>query len=113
MYCSQCGKENANQAVACTGCGVALRQVAPQKTTNPDDARSSGFALLGFLFPLIGIILWLIWRNETPLKANSCAKGAIISIILGVVLFVLAIGALFVSVFVFGWPIQDYILGYF
>ena len=59
-----------------------------------EDAPSTGFAVLGFFVPLIGLILYLIWKEKTPLKAKSAGKGALIgfcvslavSIIYGVVL---------------------------
>ena len=45
-----------------------------------------GFAVLGFFFPLVGLILWLVWMNSSPLKAKSCGKGALIGVIVSVVI---------------------------
>lgn len=45
------------------------------------DAPSTGFAVLGFFFPLVGLILYLVWKDKTPLKAKSCGKGALIGFI--------------------------------
>jgi len=64
------------------------------------DAPSGGFATLGFFFPLIGLILFLVWKDQTPLKARSAGKGALIGVIVEVVGTVL----MYVLLFVFlGW----------
>jgi hypothetical protein len=48
---------------------------------NPLDAPSGGFAALCFFIPLVGLILYLVWKDEYPLKARSCGKGALIGVI--------------------------------
>jgi len=45
------------------------------------DAPNGGFATLGFFFPLVGLILFLVWKDQTPLKARSAGKGALIGVI--------------------------------
>ena len=45
------------------------------------DAPSGGFAVLGFFFPIVGLILYLVWNDRTPLKARSVGKGALIGAI--------------------------------
>lgn len=57
------------------------QQYAPQT----QDARSGGFAFLCFLFPIVGLILYLVWKDTLPLRAKSCGKGAIIGVIVSVV----------------------------
>jgi hypothetical protein len=52
------------------------------------DAPSLGFAWLCFFFPIVGLILYLIWKDQYPLKAHSCGKGALISVIVSAILFV-------------------------
>ena len=41
-----------------------------------DDGPSIGLAILGFAFPLMGGIIWLCMRGNTPLKAKSAGTGA-------------------------------------
>lgn len=53
----------------------------PQAYQNPADARSGGFAALGFFFPLVGLILFLVWKDTMPLRSKSCGKGALIGVI--------------------------------
>lgn len=86
MYCKNCGKEINDNAVACPECGAATDNF---KAVN--DARSGGFAFLCFLFPLIGLILYLVWHGEYPLKAKSCGKGALIGVIVYVAFVILLV----------------------
>ncbi len=77
MFCSKCGKEINDEAVVCVHCGCAVenRKVA---AANGGDAPSTGLAVLGFFFPLIGLILYLVNKDTAPLKAKSAGKGALI-----------------------------------
>lgn len=94
MFCKNCGAEIDEKAFCCPKCGVLtnneseqVARVAPKKA----DAPSSGFAVLCFFIPLVGLILWLIWKDVTPLKAKSCGKGALIGVIASVALYVISI----------------------
>lgn len=50
-----------------------------------NDNGSTGWAVLGFLFPIIGLILYIVWKDQQPNNANSAGKGAIIGVIAGVI----------------------------
>mgnify|MGYP004698122211 CR=1 FL=1 len=92
-FCSHCGAQIDDNAVICIKCGC---QVA-QKETALQDAPSTGFAVLGFFFPLVGLILYLVWKSTSPLKAHSCGKGALIGFIVGIVssvVYAIIVGAL-------------------
>jgi len=49
------------------------------------DEPSFGFALLGFLFPYVGLVVYFIIKEEKPLKARSCIKGVVWSVVLTVI----------------------------
>ena len=92
-YCQTCGKQLVDDAVFCPGCGCAVGNNAPAGHNNAGpaaDAPNIGFAILSFFFPLIGLILWLVWKDTYPLKAKSCGKGALIGVIVGVVIGIIA-----------------------
>ena len=83
-YCSFCGTQiDDDNAKFCPNCGKGT--VAPQyvvQTANVvQDAPNAGFAVLSFFFPLIGLILYLVWNDTMPLRAKSCGKGALIGVI--------------------------------
>ncbi|MBQ8310563.1 MAG: zinc ribbon domain-containing protein [Clostridia bacterium] len=76
MYCKKCGKELNDEAVVCVHCGCAIE--GKQSVTAQADAPNMGMAVLGFFIPVVGLILYLIWKKDTPLKAKSAGKGALI-----------------------------------
>lgn len=81
-FCRNCGAEIHDDAVVCVNCGIAVEK---QKTAKADDKKSGGFAFLCFLFPVLGLVLYLVWKEDYPLKAKSCAKGAIIGVVLSII----------------------------
>jgi hypothetical protein len=85
-FCSKCGAEVNDDAVICVKCGC---QIAPTNNTNTNDKPSGGFAFLGFLIPVVGLVLYLVWNQTTPLKAKSCGKGALIGFIVSVVFWII------------------------
>ena len=54
------------------------------------DTAGGGWIALGFFFPLVGLILFLVWQTELPNRAKACGKGALIGVIVAVALWVLA-----------------------
>ena len=61
-----------------------------------NDSGSVGWGFLGCCFPLIGLILFLVWKDNKPRSAKSAGIGAIIGAVIFVVLtallFALGIG---------------------
>ena len=57
----------------------------------PDDASSGGWAFLSFLFPIVGLILYFVWKKDLPHRARSCgygaAVGAFVWALVGICLF--------------------------
>ena len=89
MYCKNCGSQIDDKAAICVHCGVSVQPMnAPAEGVDPNDAPSTGFAILGFFIPLVGLILYLMWKNTSPQKAKSAGKGALIGFIVSVVLSV-------------------------
>lgn len=82
-YCVKCGKELCDEAVVCIQCGCSAKSSA---TKSENDAPNSGFAVLGFLIPIVGLILYLVFQDSSPLKAKSAGKGALIGFITSVVI---------------------------
>ena len=95
MFCKNCGEQISEQAYVCPKCGV--RTGNGNSVSAEADAPSAGFAVLGFFIPLVGLILWAIWKDSSPLKAKSCGKGALIGFIASVaftLIYSIAAGAL-------------------
>ena len=114
--CMYCGNQIADGLKFCTSCGAALPVEALQTQTpvdagvqqayaqpsyeqpvqqpyqqyqdaaDPNDSGSIGWGVLGFLIPIVGIILYFVWMNSKPKSAQVALIGAVTSIALGVVL---------------------------
>lgn len=84
-YCNKCGKEIMDEAVICPHCGCSQQPNTPQVV----DSSSFGWSLLGFCIPIVGLILFLVWKDTTPLKAKSAGMGALVSVIVGVVFYII------------------------
>lgn len=104
-YCPRCGQPSNDINNVCSSCGFVFfnqnqsyggQQYANQPVYNPNmyrpmDAPNVGFGVLGFFFPLIGLILYLCWKDQTPLKAKSAGKGALIGFISSVVISIITV----------------------
>ena len=75
-HCVHCGNQLTDKAVVCVVCGRS-----PGKASAHDDKKSFKFAFWSFLFPLVGIVLYLVWKDKYPLKARSSLRGAIWGVI--------------------------------
>ncbi len=58
------------------------------KPEKPEDTGSIGYGFLGFFFPIIGFILFLVWKNDKPVSAKQVGIGALIGFILWIVIIV-------------------------
>ena len=98
MFCSKCGKEVNDEAVICVHCGCAIEnKKAPAANAHANDAPNTGFAVLGFFIPLVGLILYLLNKDTAPLKAKSAGKGALIGFCVSLV-FSIIYGAVLGSI---------------
>lgn len=55
-----------------------------------DDSGSFGWWLLGFLLPVVGLILWIVWHRKKPNNAHASIWGAITSVVTGITLVIIA-----------------------
>lgn len=89
-YCRNCGAEIDDNAVICVHCGAAQNI----KPAGEEDAYSVLWALLGFFIPIVGLILYLVWRDTKPKSSKAAGLGALISV--GV-----SVGTALISLFFF------------
>ena len=93
-YCKSGGKELADDAVICTGCGCATDDYYAKQSSAKKSDEMSTMALLGFIFsfisPIVGLILSCIAHKtavaEDDQKRKTFSKAGIIisSVALGV-----------------------------
>lgn len=84
MFCRNCGQQLPDGSLFCPRCGTSVQAGASpvQDKTQP----SPGIAVLSFFFPIVGLILYLVWMDSEPGKAKSAGKGALIGVIVSVAL---------------------------
>lgn len=91
-YCTNCGSEVSQFATNCPECGQRQSGTVNQNRSNHSsqpDVGGFGWGLLGFCVPLVGLILYLVWKDERPITAGAAGKGALISVIVSVVFYVI------------------------
>lgn len=77
-YCSNCGSAVNENAVVCVNCGCAL-----QLQTIGLDKPNMGLNILCLLFPIIGLILFLVNMEKKPVSAKSYGTWALIGFVAG------------------------------
>lgn len=58
-----------------------------------NDSGSFGYAVLGFCIPIVGLILWLLWKDQKPRSAKMAGTAALVSFVINLLMVGLA-GAL-------------------
>jgi hypothetical protein len=84
MYCPKCGNQIDDGSAACPNCGFVFVHV-PKGDDNP----TGGMKFLCFLFPLIGLILFIVWKNDYPRKSKSYGKAALFGFVCGSIIWFL------------------------
>lgn len=84
-YCYKCGAEIDDEAVICPKCGVEQKGGKPAA----NDSGSFGWSVLGCCIPIAGLVLWLVWKDTQPKNAKKAGIGALISVLLVVVFYVI------------------------
>lgn len=52
---------------------------------------SNWWSVLGFFIPLVGLILFLVWKTTNPKSAKAAGVGALVSVVLNLLVFVLLV----------------------
>ena len=107
-FCRNCGKEIDENAVACQYCGASQVQeptpiVEPTPGVTPtqppvEDNGGFGWGLLGCCVPIVGLILFLVWKDTKPKTSKAAGIGALVSVIASVVIYIVY----FVLILAFG-----------
>ena len=82
-FCKYCGAQIDDNAVVCTSCG-ASQSTAPAVV----DKGGFGWGLLGYCLPIVGLILFLVWKDTKPKTSKAAGIGALVSVILAVVIYI-------------------------
>ena len=107
MFCPTCGSQNSETAGFCASCGNPLKPASatggnaygtpppppppPPSGGNPggDQGADTILKIVAFCFPIVGVILYFVWKQEKPKSANDVCKFAAIGFGVGIVLYVM------------------------
>lgn len=56
---------------------------------NVNDNGGFLWGLLGCCIPVVGLILFLVWKDQKPNTAKAAGIGALVGVISGIVLYVI------------------------
>ncbi len=56
---------------------------------NNNDNGGFLWGLLGCCIPVVGLILFLVWREQKPKTAKAAGIGALVSVIISVVFYII------------------------
>ena len=87
MYCSNCGNKLNDNEDVCLKCGVMVKKGTTNN--NVEDKPLVILNILSFLYPVVGLILYLSMKKNTPNRAKKCGKYALIGTMVLVVIFII------------------------
>ena len=87
-FCKNCGQEIDDNAVVCPHCGVIQKEELVQNTVD-----NGGFlwGLLGCCIPIVGLILFLVWRDTKPKTSRAAGIGALVGVICVAIYYIVII----------------------
>lgn len=78
MYCPHCGEQISAQAEVCPKCGVRVKN--GHAVYVGEDKPNIAVNILSFCcFPLLGIVLFFVWKDSKPVAAKSALIWALVS----------------------------------
>lgn len=93
-YCSNCGEKIDQNQEVCLECGKLLK---PDIINTKDTGGNAGWAVIGFIFPLIGFILYLVWISDYPKRSKAAGLGALSAIFAYLFLVIISIIAVIIA----------------
>ena len=89
--CPVCGRAEAPNN---SNANNSTNQQQPQTIyiSGEKDGKNAGYNVLSFFFPIVGLIFYCIWKDQFPIRAKSCGKWALISVIVTVALYIILYG---------------------
>lgn len=91
MFCEKCGAQLEANSTFCASCGSAVA------TTNNNAVKEEGspvgWAILSFLIPLVGLILFITWKDSKPKTAKVCGIAALVGFVLNLLLSIISIAS--------------------
>lgn len=94
MFCPYCGNKVEENQEVCLSCGKYIKNDPNTSSIGGKDDGNFIWGLVGFLVPIAGFVLYLMWKQQKPNNAKKAGLGALISVALNI--FLSIISALFI-----------------
>lgn len=95
MYCKLCGDQIEQGSAFCSKCGTAVALASdslPKSYPGKENVVGRiGWFVLGLLLPIIGFIIWIVWRKDNPSRSKAAGAGALTALIVVLVLLIAAV----------------------
>lgn len=89
-YCKECGSAVDERNKYCISCGNPMGPLSPKiEHHNLEYEGSYAWFIMGFFFPVVGIVLFFVWLHNKRKSSRSALLGSFISIIVSVFLGIL------------------------
>jgi hypothetical protein len=75
VYCPKCGAVNPDDARVCTSCGNNLQGGGKGGGSAEEGVGPVGILL--FCIPIVGIIMYFVWKDDKPKKAQTACYLAL------------------------------------
>lgn len=89
-FCSHCGAQLDDNAIFCSKCGSPVSSGSGIPMQEAQERPNAGFSVLSFFFPLVGLILYIVWMNSHPVWSKGCGKWALIGFIVNIAVSVVS-----------------------
>jgi hypothetical protein len=95
VFCSKCGAANADDARYCSRCAHPLTPTAAAQAgptggpPTPTDGSVGPLGILFFCIPLVGAVMYFVWKEDKPAKAQTACNLALWGLGVGIVLQIL------------------------
>ncbi len=87
-FCNNCGSQIDDNTAVCPNCGAVQNNYSSQPPVNDNGGFLWG--LLGCCIPIVGLVLFLVWKDTKPKTAKAAGIGALVCVILTVIYYILA-----------------------
>lgn len=85
MYCPNCGKDVDERAEICVHCGVRVKE---EQASNSVDNPSHLAGVASCCFPVVGLILYFLWKDDKPESAKLVCNWMIGGLVVWVVWYI-------------------------
>ena len=105
MKCSSCGNNLKEGVAFCPNCGTAVNNIQNEfdnknlssdvnNNTQVQEGSPVGWGILSFFFPIVGLILFLVFKNDKPKASKVSGICALVSTVLNIIIITISFALL-------------------